>query len=190
MWLFVVVALDAITGVITLARSLDFEAQTEFSFVLTATDSDGLSSTALLLLIVDDENDEAPRFAESPLRADVVDNAASGQFVAMFAVDDRDSVSSLGDGARLIFSVMDGDDDELFNLDRHSGVVRTARQLLAAERQNMTLNVSVSDGLFTSYSQLIVRFVVGPTSFPLPRFERSQYFAAIHENRFLSQCIS
>lgn len=79
--------------------------------------------------------------------------------------------------------MIDGD-ETLIDIDKHSGVVMLARAIESEdlELRYKHLNISVSDGVFTAYAQLVVEVVASPTRRPLPRFEQAQYSASINEN--------
>uniref|UniRef100_A0A915BTY2 Cadherin domain-containing protein n=3 Tax=Parascaris TaxID=6254 RepID=A0A915BTY2_PARUN len=178
-----VLSIDTTTGQIILMKQLDFELQQLYIFSVTASDSDQLTSHATLVLHVEDVNDMAPKFTPPVVRSTIGDDSQPGQFIAKMMVDDMDTVSSLAGGRRFLFSVIDGD-ETLIDIDKHSGVVMLAR---AIENEDLELrykylNLSVSDGVFTAYAQLIVEVVASPTRRPLPRFEQAQYSASINEN--------
>uniref|UniRef100_A0A1I7XJY0 Cadherin domain protein n=1 Tax=Heterorhabditis bacteriophora TaxID=37862 RepID=A0A1I7XJY0_HETBA len=69
-----------ITGILTLAKSLDFEKEKQISFIVVATDSGNppLSTEAIVEIQVLDENDNPPVFAKDSYNADVRENANKG----------------------------------------------------------------------------------------------------------------
>uniref|UniRef100_A0A0M3IME1 Cadherin domain protein n=1 Tax=Ascaris lumbricoides TaxID=6252 RepID=A0A0M3IME1_ASCLU len=178
-----VLSVDTMTGQIILMKQLDFELQQLYIFTATASDSDQLASHATLVLHVEDVNDMAPKFTPPVVRSTIRDDSQPGQFIAKMMVDDMDTVSSVAGGHRFLFSVIDGD-ETLIDIDKHSGVVMLARAIESEdlELRYKHLNISVSDGVFTAYAQLVVEVVASPTRRPLPRFEQAQYSASINEN--------
>ncbi|VDK24659.1 unnamed protein product [Anisakis simplex] len=95
----------------------------------------------------------------------------------------KDTVTSVVDGHRFVYSVIDGD-ETLIDLDRHSGVILLARTIADEDirMHQKHLNISVSDGVFTAYSQLIIEIVASTSRRALPRFEQAQYSASVSEN--------
>lgn len=97
-----VASIDRSSGLIVLAKPLDFESAGVHEYTLVASDADGLSGEAILVIEVTDVNDEPPTFAPSTpssLRM-VVDGEAMEQFVHKFDAVDNDTVSSLASGRR------------------------------------------------------------------------------------------
>ncbi|KIH55818.1 cadherin domain protein, partial [Ancylostoma duodenale] len=183
------VQMDSITGLIRLAQLLDFEKKQRYEVTLVAADDSQLTGEAKLVVTVEDVNDEPPKFSTPFASATVSDTATSGQFVAIMSVTDDDTVSSIEGGHRLLYSVIEGD-ETLFSVSEHSGEVTLLRSIdaddISGDSGKKTLNVSVSDGLFTAYGQLTVTIAVSGRRQPPPRFEQSQYVVAVRENNALS----
>lgn len=182
-------------GAVTLAEQLDYEKQQKYDVKVVATDKTQLSEEARLLLQVLDVNDEPPRFVQPFAVADVADTALPGQFITIMSVTDEDTVSSLPSHG-VQYSVIDGD-DTLFSVDSQTGEVCIQSSYLYGYvkvnlirsideedvlRPEKLLNVSVSDGIFTSYGQLKVSVVVTGQRQAAPRFEQSQYVVGVREN--------
>ncbi|KAH7694821.1 Cadherin domain containing protein, partial [Aphelenchoides avenae] len=88
-----VASIDRSSGLIVLAKPLDFESAGVHEYTLVASDADGLSGEAILVIEVTDVNDEPPTFAPSTpssLRM-VVDGEAMEQFVHKFDAVDNDT---------------------------------------------------------------------------------------------------
>lgn len=97
-----VASVDGSSGQIVLAKPLDVESATVHEYTLVASDADGLSGEAILVIEVTDVNDEPPAFVPttpSSLRV-VVDGEATEQFVHKFDAVDSDTVSGLASGRR------------------------------------------------------------------------------------------
>ncbi|VDN22822.1 unnamed protein product [Cylicostephanus goldi] len=184
-----VVHVDPATGVVRLAQMLDFEKKQRYEVTLVAADGSQLTGEAKLVLMVEDVNDEPPKFSTSFAAATVSDTAPAGQFIAIMSVTDEDTVSSIADGHRLLYSIIEGD-ETLFGVSEHSGEVTLLRSIdaddIAGDNLKKTLNVSVSDGLFTAYGQLTISIAVSGRRQPPPRFEQSQYVVALRENNALT----
>uniref|UniRef100_A0A7I4YD34 Cadherin domain protein n=1 Tax=Haemonchus contortus TaxID=6289 RepID=A0A7I4YD34_HAECO len=184
-----IVHMDSATGVLSLAQLLDFEKRRRYEMSLAAADSSQLVGKSKLVLTVEDVNDEPPRFSTPFASAVVSDTATAGQFIAILSVTDDDTVSSIKGGHRFLYSVIEGD-ETLFSVAEHSGEVSLLRPIDADDTLSgggqKTLNVSVSDGLFTAYGQLTVSIVMSGNRHPPPRFEQSQYVIDVRENNVLT----
>ena len=142
--------LDNITGTLSLVQQLDFE--TEPMFVLTVRAQDQgdpslISNIATVNIIITNINDLPPVISENQvvniselmeLRTQVANFNASGE-----------------EGESLTFSLM-GDSTGTFEIDAQTGIVVLARSLDRELRTIYILQVSVSDGLFSSISTLTV----------------------------------
>ncbi|GMR42111.1 hypothetical protein PMAYCL1PPCAC_12306, partial [Pristionchus mayeri] len=182
--------LDSSSGILSLATPLDFEEQRLFVLKATAErkgEEEIPPAVATVVVEVEDANDETPLFVHSFSSASIPDSAKIGDFVTLLSVVDRDTVSSLPEGARLLYSVIDGD-DSLFVVDRHSGVVRVGREIEEedlVERKKM-MNISVSDGLQTAFGRLTIDITVSGHRSRIPRFEQSQYVVSMKESSMRS----
>ncbi|KJH45106.1 cadherin domain protein [Dictyocaulus viviparus] len=183
-----IVHIDSASGLITLAQILDYEKKQRYEVKLVAADESQLSGDSTLLLMVEDVNDEAPRFS-SPFNSAVIsDTALPGHFVAIMNVIDDDTVSSIQGGHRFLYSIIEGD-ETLFNVSGNTGEVTLLRPIDTDDLANgvkKILNVSVSDGLFTAYGQLTVSITVSGRRQLPPRFEQSHYVVAVRENNVLT----
>nr|ACI49172.1 hypothetical protein Csp3_JD01.004 [Caenorhabditis angaria] len=175
-------SIDSDTGEIRLAKLLDFETKQMYKFVATASDKRQIQTDIDINFIIDDVNDETPKFMSSFSSAQIDDSAIPGQFVTILSVTDLDTVSSLSDNLKLLYKIVDGD-ETLFDIDSKSGKVTLARLIEEDDvMEKKNLNVSVTDGIFTSYAQLLVDVKKSGTRQLPPRFEQSQYVASALEN--------
>ena len=82
-------------GAILLVQSLDYERTTEYPLTVTASSSDYngdlLSSTATVLIMVTDVNDNSPIFLNQPYIFTVLENATVDSPIGMITVTDHDS---------------------------------------------------------------------------------------------------
>ncbi|VDM52768.1 unnamed protein product [Angiostrongylus costaricensis] len=184
-----IVHLDSTSGVVILAQMLDYEKKQHYDVTVVAADESQLSGESRLVLMVEDVNDEAPRFSTPFASAVISDTATSGHFVAIMSATDEDTVSSIPGGHRFLYSVIEGD-ETLFSVSENSGEVTLLRPVdnddVVTNDGKKILNVSVSDGLFTAYGQLTVSITVSGRRQPPPRFEQSQYVVAVRENNVLT----
>lgn len=80
---------------VALGANLNFEAVKELDVTIEAFDrsggTDSLSSTAILTIFVEDENDVAPSFDQSAYSMHVKENSASGTVIATVTATDPDT---------------------------------------------------------------------------------------------------
>ena len=131
-------AINASSGVITVARALDYE--TTQTYTLTVRASDGsLSGTANFTVNVTNVNDNAPTIAAQTLS--VAENSAAGTTVGTVAATDAD-------GDPLTFSITNGNTGDAFQI-ANTGIitVKTAAPLDFEMMPTFMLTVQVSDGM-------------------------------------------
>ncbi|XP_074065094.1 uncharacterized protein LOC141504176 [Macrotis lagotis] len=173
--LFSYISINSDNGHVYALRSLDYEAIQTFQFTVRAVDggSPSLSSQALVQIVVQDENDNAP-FLLYPLQNgtapcnDLVPRSAEpGYLVTKVVAVDRD----WGQNSWLSYQLIKVTDPGLFTLWAHNGEIRTARpisdrdtikqRLLVLVKDNgqpplttmTTLNVLLVDGFSEPYMQ-------------------------------------
>lgn len=186
--------IHAETGDVTIAKPLDYEKIQKYELKVIATSSlRQVSSEADLVVLIEDVNDEMPVFIKSEVHAQVSDSAISGQFITIMSATDMDTTSSLDNpNQKLLYKIVDGD-ETLFNISPATGEVSLARQveqedlMNEAEQTKKVLNVSVTDGMFTAYSRLLVDILRSGTMQPPPRFEQSHYVANALENTIVNK---
>ena len=86
--------IDPASGEVRTRWSLDREEQEQFLLVVRAEDGGqdlSLSSSCLLTVLVEDENDNPPRLTNNPGSLTIPDNAGPGDFLYKLEVRDEDS---------------------------------------------------------------------------------------------------
>jgi len=169
---------DAITGELTTVRQLDHEDKVDFRFLAVATDGGivPLSSTAEVHIIIEDLNDNPPYF-EKPSYACSITVESAGQIVTKVMASDPD-FSSRG---CLMYALDGGNDDQTFHINTATGLItltgRNSKDLYHA----YTLNASVTDGVFTSFTRVGITIRDGNNHAPV--FQDNPYTASIMENQ-------
>ncbi|KAA0703962.1 Protocadherin Fat 3 FAT tumor suppressor -like protein 3 [Triplophysa tibetana] len=170
--------IDSISGLVSTARLLDYELSQRRSFKVRATDN-GLppqSVEVTVTVLLNDVNDNPPSFSQPLYEAFVSELAPKGHIVTCVQASDADS----SDAERLRYSILSGDEKMNFIMDSQTGIISLSSQRRQGMRPAYTLNVSVSDGVFTSTAQVNVR-VLG-TNLYSPVFNQRFYLAEISEN--------
>nr|XP_055053279.1 protocadherin Fat 3a isoform X4 [Misgurnus anguillicaudatus] len=171
--------IDSSSGLILTARSLDHETIQRYVFLVRATDNGfpPLSSEVWVTVDVTDTNDNAPVFNQLLYEASINELAPKGHFVTCVQASDADR----SDAERLQYGLVSGNERMLFELNAASGVLTLSGQRRMQRMPSaITLNVSVSDGVFTSTAQVHVR--VERANLHSPQFAQGLYEAEVREN--------
>ncbi|KAE9538544.1 hypothetical protein AGLY_005643 [Aphis glycines] len=171
--------IDEKEGSIYLKQSLDHETRPFHHVVLEATDSGlpPLSTTTHLWITVLDVNDNAPKFEQSSYSCWLSEDAERGQFVTMVTATDPDIV----DHSRLVYDITGGNTQQMFDINSKSGIIIVSNLNKLTTVKEHVLNVSVSDGVYTSFSRVRIEMV--STNRHSPVFEKLQYDGRILENQ-------
>ncbi len=133
-------SIDANTGVLTAAVSMDYEVTSQYILTVTATDGSLNSSATIVVNVtdVDESVNSAPVLADRTFT--IPENSVNGFFLGTLTATD--------DGGSLTYTFVDGNDLGGFSLDAVTGVLLVANttQLDFEVTPTFTLTVSVSDG--------------------------------------------
>ncbi|MEJ1272768.1 hypothetical protein NN561_003622 [Cricetulus griseus] len=170
--------IDSSSGLILTARMLDHELVQHCTLKVTATDNGfpSMSSEVLVHIYISDVNDNPPVFNQLIYESYVSELAPRGHFVTCVQASDADS----SDFDRLEYSILSGNDRTSFLMDSKSGVLTLSSHRKQRMEPLYSLNVSVSDGLFTNTAQVHIR-VLGANLYS-PAFSQSTYVAEVREN--------
>jgi protocadherin Fat 1/2/3 len=115
-------SLDAATGALQVARDLDLGATKEYMLTVKASDggSPSLSSTLRVHVMLTMADNAPPRFARREFAAEIFENSARGSLVVQLEARATSS---------LFFEIVDGDTDDMFDVNPSTGVVVTKRSL-------------------------------------------------------------
>uniref|UniRef100_A0A8C5P6Y2 FAT atypical cadherin 1 n=1 Tax=Leptobrachium leishanense TaxID=445787 RepID=A0A8C5P6Y2_9ANUR len=170
--------IDSSTGVITTAKSLDYEHFQVYNLVVRAVDHGNppLSSDIAVQIQLTDLNDNPPVFTQQLYEAKISELAKSGHFVTCVKATDPDQ----SDSEKLEFSILSGNEDLNFVIDSKSGIVAVSNLRKVILHPLYTLNVSVSDGVFRSSAQ--VRIAVIFANLHVPTFRQNEYEVELSES--------
>ncbi|CAG9854996.1 unnamed protein product [Phyllotreta striolata] len=176
-------SVDSLTGALNLASKLDFEATKEYLLVVLATDqcqnaSERLSASATLRLLVDDYNDNAPRFVAPAGPVYTSDSTALGSTVAHLIAVDEDR----GDNGRVTYAMSGGNDEGLFSLGYDTGSL-TLTKPLEDNGKSFVLNVTASDhGNPSKTTAMELKLIVQSFVDAAPKFLEVQYVVEVAED--------
>jgi type III secretion system FlhB-like substrate exporter len=164
-------AIDATTGVITLAsgKALDYETAT--SHLIGVEVSDGTNThTARVVVTVTDINEAAPVFDAASYTATVNENAGADAVVTTVSATDADA------GAVLTYRIVSGNDGavgDAFTIDSKTGEISIVDpddlDIQGGAPEQYTLTVEVSDGTNTATVQVTIDVNAAPIVVISPR---------------------
>ncbi|XP_074606157.1 cadherin-23-like isoform X2 [Acropora palmata] len=172
---------DNSTGVLTTSGILDREANTNFTFVIIARDNGGspLESNATVQVIINDVNDNPPRFQRSTYNVSLRESAFVRTEVVTVSASDAD----LGANGQFRYSIESGDPDDQFAINVNTGLI-TLREKLDHETQ-VFFNITVAaqdlgSPTLSGYASVLVTVLDMDDNAPV--FHKDHYTAEIPEN--------
>ncbi|KAM7143149.1 protocadherin Fat 4 [Molossus nigricans] len=172
-------AINSSTGILTLAKPLDYELCQKHEMTLSATDGGWVARTGYCSLTVNvlDVNDNSPVFLPEEYFPAVLENAPSGTTVIHLNATDADS----GPNAVIAYTVQSSDSD-LFVIDPNTGVLTTQGFLDFETKQSYHLTVkafNVPDEERCSFATVTIQ--LQGTNEYVPRFVSKLYYFEISE---------
>ncbi|XP_042896565.1 fat-like cadherin-related tumor suppressor homolog isoform X3 [Parasteatoda tepidariorum] len=176
-------SVDPQTGVVRLARSLDFEQKQLYNVTIIARDQGDppLSSVAYLLVEVEDvnENFQSPKFPDFVASGSVLENKPEGTFVTQVTATDSDPP---GIDSTITYSIRDGDGVGIFSID-DQGNIRTRAVLDRETSLRYWLTVIAQDrGAVPLTTRLDVYIEVEDENDNTPLTFEPAYYPNIPEN--------
>ncbi|KAH8041490.1 hypothetical protein HPB51_016935 [Rhipicephalus microplus] len=160
---------------------LDREKVSRYNLTVVATDrgSPPRSSTAFLLILVNDVNDHEPVFEQSEYSSQLSELAPVGSFVAAVTATDRDT----GINARLSYAISSGNEKLWFRIDPTTGLVTTTRPIDREQQDLIELKISAKDGgPNPRWAHAILRVQLLDENDQAPAFALTSFKASIPEN--------
>jgi protocadherin Fat 1/2/3 len=143
-----------------------------------------LFATVKVTIIVTDLNDNAPAFDKPSYETIITDQAKRGQFVTMVTASDADST----DDGNLVYSIVEGNLKQTYNMQSDTGIITLSKLRKPDLEPVYTLNISVTDGVFTSFTR--VRIVVQNSNHFTPQFSNDIYNIDVAEDTVVGQKIA
>lgn len=176
---------DPDEGIVYLKRSLDHETANSHHFTVVATDRGlpSLSSTAHVWLSVIDMNDNPPKFEQPSYSCLMSEEAERGQFVCVLSASDPDLLDD-----QLTYTIVGGNEQQTYSIDQATGVISLINMQNFAEEKLSVLNVSVSDGVYTSFAR--VKIEILPANRHAPRFPDPVVEVSVLENQLPGRLVA
>ena len=174
-----VFVVDPETGDVRLVRGLDRERQSRHRLMLAVTDRGPNPHTGLAhaWVTVLDTNDNAPAFEEAEYTFRLSDRAERGQLVGGVRAVDPDT----SDHQRIQYSIIGGNEHQVFSIEEDSGLISLVNLHNFASVAAYRLNVSVTDGVYSTTAKVTVRLTTGNNY--APEFGRAVYEVKFRENQ-------
>lgn len=137
-------SIDPTTGTVRVSQFLDREYLSRYEFHVIARDNgpERLSSSALVVVNVGDENDEPARFPNPVYFGDVLENQPVGTLVGNATAVDPDTPAN----SKMIYSILQqGWDYSNFTIDPTTGMIKTATVLDREEKDQYSFTVKIVD---------------------------------------------
>uniref|UniRef100_A0A7N8WQ47 Cadherin, EGF LAG seven-pass G-type receptor 2 n=1 Tax=Mastacembelus armatus TaxID=205130 RepID=A0A7N8WQ47_9TELE len=174
--------IDPDTGAVTTQMELDYEDQVSYTLAITARDN-GIpqkSDTTYLEILVNDVNDNSPRFLRDHYVGSVMEDVPVFTSVVQVSATDRDS----GLNGRVFYTFQGGEDgDGDFIIESTSGIVRTLRRL---DRENVPVYslqaFAVDKGVPPLKTPVNIQVTILDVNDNPPVFEEDEFDIMVEEN--------
>jgi hypothetical protein len=143
--------IDAATGVVTLVENPDFEAQSQYSFTVVATDEAGNSSQQSVSLDINNLDELAPIFDSGDTANAIDENSGAGQLVYTASAQDDGSDET---SEPLTYSLSD-DSNGAFEIDPVTGDVTLNDDPNFEDAESYSFTVKATDGSGNSSLQSV-----------------------------------
>jgi hypothetical protein len=165
---------DPMTGNITLAVSLDFEAVVNYTLILVGTDGGQPSRSAntSILILVTDSNDNPPVFSQTQYSGSLDENLPPGQSILTVDTSDEDTPPN----ALVTYDLLPSDSSVLFQVSP-AGVLQNSMPLDREQLSSVALTIrALNNGSGVTLSSTTMAVVsVGDINDNTPTFSESDY---------------
>ena len=142
-------SIDSATGEVTLATDPNFEAQSQYSFTVVATDGANNSADQQVTITVNNLDEVAPTITSADTAAAIDENTGAGQVVYTAIADDSADVSN-----GVTFS-LSADSDSALSIDASSGEVSLDTDPDFETQSQYSFTVIASDGVNAEAQQTV-----------------------------------
>jgi hypothetical protein len=143
-------SINSVTGDVTLTTDADYEVQSQYSFVVVATDAAGNQSDAQsVTLTINNIDDTAPTITSADTAAAIDENTGAGQVIYTAIADDSSDVSN-----GVTFS-LSADSDSALSIDASTGEVTLSDNPDHETQSQYSFTVIASDGINADAQQTV-----------------------------------
>lgn len=137
-----------------------------------------------MTVTVGDSSDNPPFFEQLSYECVLSQEATRGQFVTVVSADDPDKV----DSNKLVYTIVEGNEQQTYHMDPYTGIITLMNMQNFGNTHIAVLNVSVTDGVYTSYTR--VKISILPANLHNPQFEQLLYEARVGENQLAGRLVA
>ncbi|XP_015231642.1 PREDICTED: protocadherin-11 X-linked-like isoform X2 [Cyprinodon variegatus] len=162
------------------AAPLDYETTREYAIKIVASDrgTPPLNTSAMVLIKIKDENDNAPIFPQPEIQLSIPENNDPSTQLIKISATDADS----GHNAEIIYT-LGPDAPDGFNIDRRSGILSVGKRLDREKQERYSFTVMARDnGSAPLQSNVTVRLIVQDLNDNSPAFTHPEYNFYVPEN--------
>ncbi|KAK5925013.1 hypothetical protein CgunFtcFv8_017575 [Champsocephalus gunnari] len=162
------------------AAPLDYETTREYAIKIVASDrgTPPLNTSAMVLIKIKDENDNAPIFPQPEIQLSIPENNDPSTQLIKISATDADS----GHNAEIIYT-LGPDAPDGFNVDRRSGILSVGKRLDREKQERYSFTVIARDnGSASLQSNVTVRLIVQDLNDNNPAFTHPEYNFYVPEN--------
>jgi protocadherin Fat 1/2/3 len=129
-------------------------------------------------------NDNPPKFTQPSYSCVLSQHATRGQFVTVVSASDADYI----DHNKLIYTIAEGNELQTYNIDPLNGIITLVNMQNFADKHLTVLNVSVTDGVYTSFTR--VKISILPANLHNPTFTQLLYEVKLDENQLAGRLVA
>ncbi|XP_040029558.2 protocadherin-11 X-linked isoform X1 [Gasterosteus aculeatus] len=162
------------------AAPLDYETTREYAIKIVASDrgTPPLNTSAMVLIKIKDENDNAPIFPQPEIQLSIPENNDPSTQLIKISATDADS----GHNAEIIYT-LGPDAPDGFNIDRRSGILSVGKRLDREKQERYSFAILARDNGSTSLqSNVTVKLIVQDLNDNSPAFTHPEYNFYVPEN--------
>lgn len=130
-----------------------------------------------------DMNDNPPKFEQSSYSCALSEHASRGQFVTVVSASDPDYI----DHDKLIYTIAQGNELQTYSIDPVTGIITLVNMQNFGEKHLTILNVSVTDGVYTSFARVKINIL--PANRHNPTFMHLLYEVKVNENQLAGRLV-
>lgn len=130
-----------------------------------------------------DMNDNPPKFEQTSYNCVLSGHASRGQFVTVVSASDPDEI----DQEKLLYTIAQGNEMQTYSIDPITGIITLVNMQNFADKQFTTLNISVTDGVYTCFARVQINIL--PVNLHNPSFPHSVYDVKINENQLAGRLV-
>lgn len=183
------------TGKLYISRVVDYEEVKDISLIIRAYDqaptrASQLFTTLTVMILIMDENDNAPVFQSYPPFQVLEDEPVGYRISSIIAVDVDGNVNKSGNNV-VSYSITDGNVHEAFSINENTGLLTIASELDRETTDRYSLHIRARDhGQPVRTSETVIEIEVLDINDNSPVFRESTYQASVKEHSVMGTIVT